>query len=82
MALYRAAMEAEGREAVDHAGRVAAFPPARLDFGLLVGRAGLPAGPRLQRFKLALRQAEVEGRVGGEEHALALLQRLARSGPE
>lgn len=77
VSLYRAAERAEGRQPADVRGRLVALPETGVDFGRLVARLGLPAGPRLGRLRLALRQAEVDGEAPDEQAVLSILSRLS-----
>lgn len=77
VSLYRAAERADGRQPVDVQGRLVALPESALDFGALVERLGLPAGPRLGRLRLALRQLEIDGDVADDEAARRVLGRLS-----
>ena len=77
VSLYRAAERADGRTPADVHDRLAALPESALDFGALVERLGLPAGPHLGRLRLALRQLEIDGDVADDEAARRVLGRLS-----
>jgi hypothetical protein len=65
---------------VDFAGLLATWPPTRLDFGPLADTLGLPEGPERRRLKLALRQAEIEGRLNDPGQAVELARKLSAPG--
>lgn len=77
LALYTAACRAAGRRETDVRAmrRKAARTPALLSGADLVA-AGVPAGPRVEKILLAVREATLAGTVAGRNEALQLAARL------
>ena len=74
-ALYASTQESYGKEVIDFRSLIQGFPKPSLDFGRLFATAGIPHGSHLSEMKLALRQAEIEGRISDEQSARDLLVR-------
>jgi tRNA nucleotidyltransferase/poly(A) polymerase len=80
LSLYGAFQDSTGQPPRDFKAIVESHPAPVIDFKHLLTNSGIPVGPHLYEIKMALRQAEIDGRIKTIEEAKNLLDTLYLKG--